>query len=194
MKLYIPMWFNIKSICPAVDGATNVHKILVTFNKLPEATQIIKPVIQRNVFFAHPENIIITMLQYHRIYIIKLAWRRIKNARSTEREQIRQFTKPQLSFSGKDYTHMTDWNESEISEPPLRTQMKEKRKLNVERFPCHTQAVEWLIKLQKHHHLFVEKRQKMDSYEQNSNLDKKSKNFWDENRSMHNEVYLLACS
>ena len=40
----------------AVDGAKDVHKTLVMFNKLPGATQkIIKPSIQRNAFFAHPE-------------------------------------------------------------------------------------------------------------------------------------------
>lgn len=88
MKLHVPLWFSVKSNCLAVDGAKNIHKTLVMFNKLPEATQFIKPVIQRNTFFAHSENII-TMLQDDRDYIRELGWRRIKKARSIEREQIR---------------------------------------------------------------------------------------------------------
>lgn len=84
MKLYVPM-----SICLSVDGAKNVHKTLFMFNRLPEATQkIIKPVIQRNTCFVHPENIIITMLQDDRDRIRELGRRRNKRARSNEREQI----------------------------------------------------------------------------------------------------------
>lgn len=56
MKLNVPLWFNIKTNCRAADEAKNAHKTLVEFKKLLEATQIIKPVIQRNTFLAHPEN------------------------------------------------------------------------------------------------------------------------------------------
>ena len=157
MKLYVPMWFHIKTNYLAVDGAKNVHKTLVMFNKLPGATQkIIKPSIQRNAFFAHPENIIITMLQDDRDYIRELGWRRIKKARGNGRGKVRQFRIPKLDFSSGDSTNMIDWNEADLTEPPLTArysdefierQIQEKGKLIIESYLCHTQAVERVIKL-----------------------------------------------
>lgn len=51
---------------------------------------------------------------------------------------------------------MIDWNETDLTEPPLTAQysdefidrqIKENGKLNIERYPCHTQAVERVIRL-----------------------------------------------
>lgn len=103
IKLYVSLWFNTKSNCLAVDGAKNVRKTLVLVNKLPGATQKIKPVTQCHTFFAHSIKYII-MLQNDRNYR-ELGWCRIKKARSTEREQIRHFTKLKLNFSSDAYIY-----------------------------------------------------------------------------------------
>ena len=57
--------------------------------------EIVKPTIQRNVFYAYPENILLAMVCDERLHIRELAWRRIKKAREQEKgKTVRKFTIP----------------------------------------------------------------------------------------------------
>lgn len=157
VKLYAPMWFLIKKNSTVANGAKNVHKTLELCQNLSDDTvAIITPVIQRNAYFAHPENILLAMIQDERPHICELGWRRIMKARQNVEIGVRQFEIPELIFTSNDYSTMIDWQSSNVTEPPLTTSLSDeviedmirnKVRYTCQKFPCHTQAVERSIKL-----------------------------------------------
>ena len=64
IKVYFPNWFEIKNKHRITDGAKNfynmVQRVLLFPNK--KVTQIALKVLKRNAFFAHQENILLSML------------------------------------------------------------------------------------------------------------------------------------
>ena len=62
MRVYAPMWFAIKSHSSCKDGARNFHQQAARSHYLSqEQKNIVDPVLHRNSYFAHPENIILAM-------------------------------------------------------------------------------------------------------------------------------------
>ena len=83
VRVYIPMWFCIKTKPSCKDGARHLWKTIYLSRYLsPELKRVIDPVLQRNSFFAHPENLILSMITDERIHIRQLGLRRILKARS----------------------------------------------------------------------------------------------------------------
>lgn len=63
LACYIPVWFAIKKNSSFIDGPKHVFKAIETSRYLPEnLLQIIDPVIERNAFFVHPENLLLAMI------------------------------------------------------------------------------------------------------------------------------------
>ncbi|KAJ6643606.1 hypothetical protein Bhyg_08569 [Pseudolycoriella hygida] len=77
--------------------------------------------IQRNAFFGHPENIIITMLCDSQKHIRELAFQRIMSARNTDCI-VRKFTIPKIRFGAEHYFDLIDCNDVEITKPPEQSQ------------------------------------------------------------------------
>jgi hypothetical protein len=158
IKVYVPMWFDIKSKPHCKDGARHLWKMISLSRYLPDDLKtVVDGVISRNAFFAHPENILLSMLTDERNYIRLLAIRRILKARENKQEGIRRFTVPVIKFEAKDYTDLIDWHQSVVTEPPMlravsnedfRNILKEKISLlEIKEFPCHSQAVERAVKI-----------------------------------------------
>ena len=68
---------------------------------------------------------------------------------------MRYFRIPPLNFDASNCTELIDWQGSKVTEPPLTENMTDEdienhifqtTKITFENFPCHTQAVERLIK------------------------------------------------
>jgi len=98
MKVYAPVWFAIKRQSSCRYGTLHLFQTILKSRYLSQDLKsIIDPVIQRNAYFAHPENILLCMLADDRKTIRELAMRRILKARSEEYE-IRRFTIPLLNF------------------------------------------------------------------------------------------------
>jgi len=127
---------------------------------VPEYRDIVDSVIQRNGYFAHSENIILAMLTDDREMIRELACRRIIAARAENADSstIRHFRVPLLNFAATDYTDLVDWQSIDRSEPPMTkylidselqvcVQTRVFEKINLQAFPCHTQATERCIRL-----------------------------------------------
>ena len=77
-----------------------------------ELKRIVDPVIQRNSYFAHPENLLIAMATDERPHIRPLALRRVLAARSSQNETDtipRIFKVPLLNFEAQDYTELINW-------------------------------------------------------------------------------------
>ncbi|GBO40121.1 hypothetical protein AVEN_81919-1, partial [Araneus ventricosus] len=70
LKPCMPVWFAIKKNKYVTDGPKEVFQAIQTSPYLSDKLlQVVDPVIQRNAFFAHPENVLLTMFVDEREYI-----------------------------------------------------------------------------------------------------------------------------
>ena len=159
VKVYAPTWFAIKIHPSCKDGARHLFKLIAATRYLPtELRAKIDPVIQRNSYFAHPENLLIAMLTDSERQIRELAARRILKARSIQQNKLRLFQLPTLKFDALSYTDLIDWEENtRITDPPILKSIPDEKfqlfvtqkaegELPLLRLPCHTQAVERAVK------------------------------------------------
>ena len=161
MKVYVPMWFMIKRQTKCIYGAQHVFEtIKIIQNLRNDIKTIVLPCVQRNAYFAHPENVLLSMIHDENVVMQKLGWRRILKVRenaSKQKKMLRAFLIPRLNFNANSYTEMIDWTE-EITEPPVTKNMTledvqrssqegSSTPLLISTAPCHSQAVERHIKL-----------------------------------------------
>nr|CAH7731779.1 unnamed protein product [Callosobruchus chinensis] len=140
MKLYAPMWFRIKT------------KPLLQHEAVRNITD---EIIERNSYFAQPENVLLAMLTDPREHIRRLAVNRIKKARTNTSKELRVFKAPKLNFDADDYIDIIDWQNINVTEPPITkaltieelTEQSSHNTLNIGEYPCHTQAVERCVKV-----------------------------------------------
>ena len=126
--------------------------------ELPEAAdfETSQNVLNRNSFWAHPENIIISMMGDDDREVRRQAVNWVKRARD-EFDPVnhpRQFIPPQVDFTATSYTKMVDWDSLPCTEPPLTRDMSEAELEEVvekahmfEAFPNHTQQVEAMVRV-----------------------------------------------
>ncbi|GBL98861.1 hypothetical protein AVEN_165698-1 [Araneus ventricosus] len=72
----------------------------------------VDPVIQRNSYFDHPENLLIAMLTDSELHIV------ILKARGIQENGFRLFQLPTVKFVASSYTDLIDWQEN-IADPPI---------------------------------------------------------------------------
>ena len=159
IKVYAVCWFEIKCHWSCKDGARHLFSIISRSRYLPEELKkVIDPVIDRNGYFAHSENLLIAMLGDDRKHIRELALRRILKCRSTKKnDDVRIFRTNKLNFNCEDYVDLIDWQNIKITEPPLTMEISNEELTAMissvpdgvpfEKFPCHSQAVERCVKL-----------------------------------------------
>ncbi|CAH2098786.1 unnamed protein product [Euphydryas editha] len=146
----------------AQNNVTNNVNVIFRSRYLEQRLKkIIDIVIQRNAYFAHPENILLAMLGDERQMIREKAVNLIlqtrqENVSSAEVAEVRSFNVPPLNMNAKDYTEMIDWKKIEVTEPPLIKDLNEDDlrniienglKSDILAYPCHNQSVERSIKL-----------------------------------------------
>ena len=113
------MWFEIKAKPYVASGARHIFKAISLVKQLSEEVQkVVVPVLQRNAYFAHHENVLFAMLADENPTIRELAWRRIKQSHSNESsKKVRKFKIRELNFDCKDY-HNIIWQSIDVTEPP----------------------------------------------------------------------------
>jgi hypothetical protein len=158
VKVYAPMWFEIKINPSCKNGAKHLWQTIRKSRYLSdELKALIDPVIQRNAYFGHHENILLSMITDNRKHIRELGMRRILRARS-QKYGIRQFCVPTLNFAANDYIDLIDWQNTNITEPPLLAEISvndiemfvvsgDVPVIDFPKYLCHTQAVERCVKL-----------------------------------------------
>ncbi|GBN26634.1 hypothetical protein AVEN_102707-1 [Araneus ventricosus] len=121
--------------------------------------KVVDPVISRNSFMAHPENLLLSMLADERRHIRQLTVRLIIKARgSSSTVERRRFVVPKPNFKVNQYIDMIDWFKCNVTEPPITVDLTVEelksiaengsvKDLQIYKFPCHTQSVERCIKL-----------------------------------------------
>ena len=82
-KVYAPMWFEIKQKSSIAHGSRHIYNMIKKSKDLNDRIwEIVRPVIERNAYFCHPENIIIGLINdSRRIAKVGLA----KNFEGTEK-------------------------------------------------------------------------------------------------------------
>lgn len=123
---------------------------------------VVNPVIERNGFFAHPENLMWAMIEDDNKLIRQLGLRRILKARQrdSKRKKVRTFTPPKINFDAQKYPDIVNWMNCDLSSPPLLAKVSDEEiksyinsdsipnwNINYKKFPVHTQAVERCVKL-----------------------------------------------
>ena len=155
VKFYIPNFFNIKEHSHCQKGAVNFSAMMESSRELvPGSKRTVDRVLQDNSYWAHPQNILIAMLGDDREVIRRKAVMSIRSAREKydESSHPRQFRPPRLNFKAKFYFEMIDWDQVEVTEPPLTMDMTELQLLEIietpltlPHYPCHTQHVERIV-------------------------------------------------
>lgn len=104
------------------EGLKHVFESIKTTRYLDKALlDVIDPVIERNSFFDHPENVLVTMALDKRKHIRELALRNILKAGQNYQKgkSIRNFITPQLNFEANDYLELIQWSSCKVTSPPL---------------------------------------------------------------------------
>lgn len=120
MRVCAPTWFII--MCNCVDGAPNLWKMVSTSRYLlVKLKAVVDPVLQRNAYFAHPENVILSMLTAKNKGLRVLGCRRIINTRVFQTSWVKEFIIPQINFNCSSYIELSDWkatHNSDRASPP----------------------------------------------------------------------------
>lgn len=164
MKVYVPMYFNVKYYSSAVYGSALLGKFIQWTQYMPNHLRgIINPVIQNNCYFAHSENVLFTMLFDDRKEIRRLALKKILYFRDNlcDSTMLRKYVKPKINFDCTDYVRMIDLeNKTLLSEPPFTRKIPyehlqqyledvddEDPPLQDPLIPCHIQGTERHVQL-----------------------------------------------
>ena len=100
MKAYTSIRFEIKPN-PYVtsDARQNFKAISLVKKQSDEVQKVGFPVLLRNAYFSHAENILIAMLADENANTRKLTWRRIKkNCSEKSSKKLRKLKIPELNF------------------------------------------------------------------------------------------------
>ena len=157
LTFYAPIWFHIKEHSSCIDGAKNFFFILQLLkDQPPQIHGVVRPVLQRNSFGAHPENILLCQIHDDDISIrqdaISKVIRAREYARNEQEPKLTNFIAPKINWNASNYFTMAECESvtpppllSEYTEDQLRSIVDTQRSIQL--LPCHTQAVERGIKL-----------------------------------------------
>ncbi|GBP46966.1 hypothetical protein EVAR_30998_1 [Eumeta japonica] len=157
MKVYAPTWFDIKTKPFCKYGPIHIFNMIERC-LLDDQKSVVIRTIQRNSFFAHPENILLAMLQDDESHIRELGLRRVLKARKEFKgKKVREFQLPNLKIDASNYYDLIDWSNEKITEPPMTMKYSDAeissvissgdKLFEIEKYLCHTQAVERCVKL-----------------------------------------------
>ena len=100
-----------------------MHLATQLLKLLPSAvTNIVKPYIARNAYFAHPENVLLAMMMDDDSHKGAKVVRIILNSREQKSDiglQIRKFNVPVINFDANDWDELINWDNVTITEPPM---------------------------------------------------------------------------
>ncbi|GBN52863.1 hypothetical protein AVEN_183484-1 [Araneus ventricosus] len=89
---------------------------------LPEdMKRIIDPVIERNAFFCHPQNMLLTTVVYERQNIPESGYRKILKARTQNQKvtTVRTFKTLSINVDAADHRELMDWTKYRLPSPPV---------------------------------------------------------------------------
>ena len=152
MNFYILAWFRIKFSPHCQSGALHFYFLVELSQDLePNTRGIVQKVLCDNSYFAHPENIVISLLADQDEEVRRRGVLYILKAREDfdQESHPRQFLPPQINLEAQSYWQLVDWEKEQNTEPPLTMKMTKDEILRdlgepniLPDYPCHTQSVE----------------------------------------------------
>ena len=144
----------------------HLHKTIKKTRCLSPAIQeIVLPMLQKNGYFARTPNVLLAMVNAENKIICELGIRKVLRSRKlcNSVTNIRTSKIPNINFDADNFCDMIDWQNAVVTPPPLLHDVANKcddviwkainegtqissgnELLNI---PCHTQAVQRMIKL-----------------------------------------------
>ena len=123
LRVYAPAWFWIKSHPNVCEGAINfwyITKLLRDDDVKEQHKEIMKKVLKNNSYFAHPENVLLSMLADSRKQCREKAIQQVTEARQVTSDEVREFQLPQtLNLEAEDYVNMVNWESEPITSPQI---------------------------------------------------------------------------
>ena len=158
VRHYGPIWFSIKNHPWCTDGSQHFFKIIKLMQPLPTAVKaVVWPVIQRNAYWAHHENVLLALLADSDTSNRELAIKRITAIRQqtslSTKGDVRLFKVPKVDQNMQNLKDLLTPMERSLTKPPLIKEISTeelnkfaKNPLPI-RIPCHSQRVERCIKM-----------------------------------------------
>lgn len=158
MKVYIPMYFNVKYYNSILYGSFLLFKFIHWINFLPQdLISVVHQVMNDNSYYAHSESILLGMIFDERKPIREMAFEKIMFIRrNKDQTKLRAYEKPKINFACTDYINMIDLNNNNILfEPPFTKKMpfehlndyKDSDEVVLDiNIPCHIQGTERNVK------------------------------------------------
>ena len=165
VQVYSVIWFSIKSQSKFTYAPTHLFKLMTLIQLLPEEIQgVVKPVVQRNAYYAHPSTMLCSMLECEDMRVRNKAVKMIEQARLKPAKKprmkvlkgVRRFTIPALRWGAKKWWDIIDWEakDATIYEPAILSKMDNDelkeviiKPVSFPHFPLHSQSVERGVKL-----------------------------------------------
>lgn len=165
--VYAPAHFKIKAESSCLHGAVHFANIVTASSFLPEEYLVtVQNTFRTNAFFAHPENVILAILNDRRFEIRVRGWQKILEISQSQKptKEIRPFKLDfEINFMAENYSEIIDWENEFKTVPPILRKFKFESKeaadyaakklcdhnfgIDLEKIPCHTQSVERCVKL-----------------------------------------------
>lgn len=116
-----PAWFTININWKLKFAAKNFYFIVKSTRYLDDSNKAnVDPVLRRNAFAAHAENILLAMVCDEGDFTRKIGYRRILAARNfCHRFGVRRFKVPDINLNANHFTGLIDGNRFGRIEPPL---------------------------------------------------------------------------
>lgn len=161
MKVYVPMYFNVKYYSSVIYGSILLSKFIRSTQYLPEnQRKIVNRVVQNNSYFAHCENVLLAMLFDDKKTVRESALKKILYIRDNLHDptKLREYNKPAINFESTDYINLINLdNDENLSEPPFTANIPyeylvsyielDSPPLSDPEIPCHIQGTERYVQL-----------------------------------------------
>ena len=158
MTNYGPMWFTIKMKPLITDAPKHVFHQTKLLQLLPaHVVAVVKPFVSRNAYYAHPENLLLAMLDDEDENVRTKAVKIIKTIRAEHQPShrpVRPFSVPKIDYDADNYHSMIDWESLQLTEPPLTYHLSNDElellideALTLAPYRSHTQSVERAVKV-----------------------------------------------
>ena len=154
VQVYCPAWFMIKSHWKFTNGPSHLFTLMNLINTLSKKVQkVVKPVVQRNAFYAEPGVMVCAMLESENEEVRRVAVNLIRKTREKPNKVSRSKV-PLLSWNADRCDRIIDWTKVKFHEPFILSKLKIEdieecyaKPFEFPKYPVHSQTVERAVKL-----------------------------------------------
>ena len=184
------MWFNIKVAHRVVDSPRHVLMQMHLVKQMSQNSvkNIIIPRVESTAWFAHPENILLSLLaskeETERRFAVRVILDKVRKGEKGD-SSVRTLKVPNINWKASKMQELIDWDQTTVTEPVVTTHLSSEEllalldgPLEVPDWTCHTQAVERTVKKVTEASKMVVGREKRDGWIRTAERRKNFMNIW----------------